>query len=421
MIDTRRVRTLDSRQSTQETDQSCVSLLSFGTALPPHSASQDQISEWMSSAFVDQPAVRRAVRSLHTHSGIERRHSCCPEYLKPVEHSRFTPGDACHSPSTAERMRIYASEAPRLGTQAARKALERYAAGSNTPIQTVTESISHLIVVSCTGFFAPGLDFVIARELGLSPTVGRLVIGFMGCSAAFNGMRTAHEIVRGQPDARVLVVCVELCSLHIQQSTLPAHLIAMSLFADGAAACLVGEATAGDAGVFRLDAFRTETHPDTEAEMVWEIGDHGFVLHLSPQIPEHVAAAAPTALHHLFGDQSPAFWAIHPGGRAIVDRLQNVFDLTPEQVTASRTILRRVGNLSSATILFVLEELRQSLTQEFVGRTHVPSLNGGVTPNGSTPQSVPGDLFSSGVAMAFGPGLVIEMARLTFLPVVSEG
>ena len=227
-----------------------VSLLSIGVAVPAYSSPQNEISQWMAAAFSDQPAVARAVRSLHTHSGIERRHSCCPEFLQPVEDSRFTPGERGAAPTTAERMAIYAQEAPALGTKAARRALEQYAANSNSTTQTIADSITHLIVVSCTGFFAPGLDIAVAKQLGLSSTISRTVIGFMGCSAAFNGLRVAHEFVRNRPDARVLVVCVELCSLHIQQNANPAHLIAMSLFGDGASACLVGKAAPGIAPSF---------------------------------------------------------------------------------------------------------------------------------------------------------------------------
>ncbi len=197
---------------------------------------------------------------------------------------------------------------------------------------------------------------------------------------------------------RVLVISVELCSLHIQRSASPAHLIAMSLFSDGASACLVGEAMPGDTDIFRLDAFRSEIQPDTESEMVWEIGDHGFVLHLSPQIPEHLALAAPETLHHLFDDEPPTFWAIHPGGRAIVDRLEKVFALTSEQIAASRSVLRQYGNLSSATILFVLDELRQTMRLERQASNYGRN-----------------DKHYSGVAMAFGPGLVIEMAAASHL------
>ena len=420
-----RIGTYDTAFGT--TEQDCVALLSIGTAVPTYWLPQDEISQWMAGAFSDQPAVARAIRSLHRHSGIERRYSCCPEYLQPVENSRFTPGESEAAPTTAERMAIYAREAPALGIQAARLALERYAASSGSAVQTVADSITHLVVVSCTGFFAPGLDIVIAQKLGLPSAISRTVIGFMGCSAAFNGMRTAYQFAQSQPGARVLVVCVELCSLHIQQDANPAHLIAMSLFADGAAACLVGEATSRDRSVFRLDAFHSEVQPDTESEMVWEIGDHGFVLNLSPQIPEHVAEAAPSTLEHLFPGQRPDFWAIHPGGRAIVDRLQKAFALAPIHLEPSRDILRRYGNLSSSTILFVLDELRERLAKESAQTMALAGSHATQTAASMTwgedkfDSSVPAHNGTpSGVAMAFGPGLVIEMARLTYLPVVGE-
>jgi len=147
-----------------------------------------------------------------------------------------------------------------------------------------------------------------------------------------------------------------------------------------------------------LDAFHTSTKPDTQTAMVWAIGDHGFTLRLSPQIPQHLAELAPTALATLFVNERPAFWAIHPGGSAIVDRLAQLFALADADASASREILRRYGNLSSATILFVLDELRRTLQQQ-AQATEQPA---------------------AGVAMAFGPGLVIEMARLTYVPVAQS-
>ncbi|HRW03742.1 MAG TPA: type III polyketide synthase [Caldilineaceae bacterium] len=413
----------DERSATQNSTPNRAAILSLGTAVPEHGLCQADIGRWMAEGFADAPAIRRAVRSLHAQSAIERRYTCCPEYLQPVQNSRFAPGASPAAvPTTAERMAIYANEAPKLGLTAAHRAIVSYAATAATAPDRVLASITHLVVVSCTGFFAPGLDFVIAQQLGLASTVSRTVIGFMGCSAAFNGLRTAQQIVGSQPEARVLVVCVELCSLHIQQNCSPAHLIAMSLFADGAAACLVGKAVAQGEGLFHLEGFHTETQPDTERAMIWEIGDHGFVLHLSPQIPRHIAAAAPATLRHLFPTEEPAFWAIHPGGRVIVDQLQATFALSPDQVAASRAILRRYGNLSSATILFVLQELYQRLSRPksmFGKRSSSPptpssAAFSGPSTNGTDPASL------TGVAMAFGPGLVIEMVRLTLIPAQCE-
>ncbi len=375
--------------------QPTVAILAFGKALPPYGVAQTDIGEWMAQSLGKKSATSRLLHSLHANAGIDWRHSCCPDYLLPPTTSRFAPGQPlAKAPTTAERMAIYTKEAPPLGTTAAQQALTTYAEKCGAPVATVRDSISHLVVVSCTGFFAPGLDFVIARDLGLAPTVQRTLIGFMGCSAAFNGLRTAQQIVRSEPNARVLVVSVELCSLHTQPNPGREQLAAYALFADGAAACLVGQPAADEINFFQLDAFHTSTKPDTQTAMVWDIGDHGFTLRLSPQIPQHLAELAPSAVQTLFGDERPDFWAIHPGGRAIVDRLAQIFALGDADVAASREILRQYGNLSSATILFVLEELGRTLQQ-----------------NAGDGQP------ATGVAMAFGPGLVIEMARLTYTPV----
>lgn len=383
----------------QSIQQSTVAILAFGTALPPYGVAQSAIGEWMAQSMGKKSATSRLLHSLHANAGIDWRHSCCPDYLLPPTQSRFAPGQPlANAPTTAERMAIYTKEAPPLGAAAAQQALTAYAEKRETAIATVRNTITHLVVVSCTGFFAPGLDFVIAHNLGLAPTVQRTLIGFMGCSAAFNGLRAAHQIVRSEPDARVLVVSVELCSLHTQPNPGREQLAAYALFADGAAACLVGQPAADETHFFQLDAFHTSTKPDTQSEMVWAIGDHGFTLRLSPQIPQHLAEVAPAALAPLFANERPAFWAIHPGGRAIVDRLAQIFALADADIVASREILRRYGNLSSATILFVLDELRQTLQQQ--GQAMAQP--------------------AAGVAMAFGPGLVIEMARLTYMPFAQQ-
>jgi predicted naringenin-chalcone synthase len=312
-------------------------------------------------------------------------------------------------------MLIYEKEAPDLARRAAWQALNDCAARSRRNVDAVRNEITHLLVVTCTGFFAPGLDFVLARDLGLNASVRRTVIGFMGCAAAFNGLRHASEVVAGQTQARVLVVCVELCSVHIQPGTARSDLVAAALFGDAAAACVVGSPGCGTTPVpeqtadreasnerqdvtrhetvFEFEAFHTAMQPETEREMVWHVGDRGFALNLSPLVPKHLERAAPGALERLFGGDWPRFWAIHPGGRAIVDRLARLFELTDDAVSCSRAVLRDVGNVSSATILFVLDALRRGWESE------------GSEGEGSD---------RTGIAMAFGPGLVVEAARLTY-------
>lgn len=339
----------------------------------------------MAEALAATPSLSRWLKRLYELSGIEGRYSCLPEAQTLDFASRFRPGRAAaETPSTSERMQIYQREAVALAEVAARKALGRLD-------ENAAASITHLIAVSCTGFFAPGLDFVLAQALGLRSDVERTLVGFMGCAAAFNALRLAHHIVRGQPEARVLVVCVELCTLHIQPTDDRISLVVASLFADGAGACVVGAADDPQRDALRIGGFHTEIVPDSTHDMAWRIADQGFVMGLSPDVPRRIGEIAPDALAQLFApDERPAFWAIHPGGRAIVDRLVELFALTPRETRSSYAVLRQFGNMSSPTILFVLEHLWADLRVEAIGR--------------------------DGVAMAFGPGLVTEMARLQYVP-----
>jgi predicted naringenin-chalcone synthase len=276
-------------------------------------------------------------------------------------------------------MAIYEQASVDVAADAARQALGDRAA-----------DVTHLIVVSCTGFFAPGPDLALARRLGLPADVQRSVIGFMGCAAAFNALRLADQIVAGRPDALVLIVCVELCTLHIQPGADREDLTAASLFADGAGACLVGAPQPGQE-MLLIDNFFTGVTPDTESDMAWRIGNHGFKMRLSPEVPRQVARVVRPALHELLPDgPAPEFWAIHPGGPAIVDRVAETCDLSDNDVQASRDVLRNYGNMSSPTILFVLDAIRRQLR------------------SAARP--------ATGVAMAFGPGLVAEMAALRYVP-----
>ncbi len=371
-------------------------ILSLGTALPNYQFTQEQAADWLANSLRESPATARLIRAFCAGSGIESRFFCIPDGLNSSDESMFAPHRSpSEAATTSERMDMFRRMAPPLAVEAGRAALAQLSERSNQSISHVTESITHLILVTCTGFFAPGLDIAISDELNLSPEVERIQIGFMGCSALFNAWRTAAAIVAGAPEARVLIVCVEVCSIHLQPSLKRQHLISAALFSDGAGSCVVGNPTEETPGQVRLMSFYSRIQPDTENEMTWKIGDHGFALHLSPRIPDHLAQAAPPGLGQLFPDgQRPELWAIHPGGMAIVDQLVETFDLAPEDTSASRETLRRVGNVSSATMVFVLRELLEQLEKG--------------------PRALSG---LDGVAMGFGPGLVLEMARLWFEPV----
>jgi predicted naringenin-chalcone synthase len=299
-------------------------------------------------------------------SGIEHRWSVLDASGQALTERAGFYGD--HWPSTAQRMAIYGDAAPALAVRAVE------ALGQRVPI----EGITHLVVASCTGFTAPGTDQRIAALLGLSPSVERLLVGYMGCYAAIVALRSARHIVRSDPDARVLVICVELSTLHLQDDPRVEPLLAMLQFGDGAAAALVTGAPGGIA----LGQPFSATLPDSADLIRWDLGDHGFAMHLSGEVPGAIAAALADPAMLPIESGAVDLWAVHAGGRSILDAVARALDLSAEALDHSRAVLRAFGNMSSATLLFVLARI---LAGEERGR---------------------------GVALAFGPGLAAE--GLTF-------
>jgi predicted naringenin-chalcone synthase len=253
-----------------------------------------------------------------------------------------------------------------------------------------------VVTVSCTGFYAPGPDYAVVRGLGLKPSTQRYHLGFMGCYGAFPALRTAEAFCLADPNAVVLVVCVELCTIHLRSSNDPDTILASSVFADGAAAAVVtaAPAKAGET-VLELDGFQTVLTPDGEQDMAWTIGDAGFEMTLSSYVPRIIerdirGALAPLLAADLRLPEGPYAqverWAIHPGGRSILDKVQRTLELSDEQLEPSREVLREYGNMSSATVLFVLQRVLHKASTDEAERV---------------------------CAMAFGPGLTVETALLT--------
>jgi predicted naringenin-chalcone synthase len=360
----------------------------IGTALPPHevhNAFQGIVHNWLG-----QRRERVLFDRMAQRSGIERRFSFLAPDVMPdgtvTDNERFYgPGEW---PGTAARMARYEQWAPRLAMQA----LDTLggALGSNI----AEAGITHLIVASCTGFVAPGLDQLIVAEAGLDPGVERTVVGFMGCYAAVNALRLAHHFVRSEPAARVLVVNVELCTLHFQRTTDLGKLLAMLLFGDGASAALV---TAESEGIALTD-FRAATIGGSADAITWRIGDQGFDMHLGGQVPHHIGEALGAERERnddggLLRGKRPedyALWAVHAGGRTILDAVEKALDLPGEALAPSREVLRANGNLSSATLMFVLAAMMAAQK------------------DGEAPAK-------DGMAMAFGPGLAAESFRFTML------
>ncbi|RIA44429.1 putative naringenin-chalcone synthase [Hephaestia caeni] len=342
-------------------------LNAVGIAVPDHDIHQPFI-DWAQTR-IDDPRQAALFDRMAARSGIAHRWSVLDR--APGGGSPVMPGGfyARGMPGTAARMALYAAAAPALGL-AAIEALRA---------QVSLDGITHLIVASCTGFVAPGIDQIIAARLGLDPGVERLLIGFMGCYAAITALRSARHIVRSEPRARILVLTVELSTLHLQDETALEPLLAALQFGDGAAAALV----TGDPGGVELGLPFATTLPESEALIRWTITDTGFAMHLSGEVPARIAAGLgdPDVAHAATGGRAPAEidgWAVHAGGRSILDAVEHALDPPPDALAASRGVLRDYGNMSSSTLMAVLARL------------------------------LDGPPIENGIALAFGPGLAAE-------------
>lgn len=342
-------------------------LNAIGTAVPDHDIHQAFL-DWAEPRLParEQPLFRR----MAARAGIAHRWSVLPRARdggSPVGPGGFYEDSAM--PPTSARMALYGAEAPRLAAQAVAALGDAFE----------PRAVTHIVVASCTGFAAPGIDQMLAARLGLRPGVERLMIGFMGCYAAVTALKAARHIVRSEPQAVVLVVTVELCSLHLRLMDEIEPLLAGMLFGDGAAAALV---SANSMGIALGDGFAATI--DDSAELIgWEIGDHGFAMTLSGAVPGRIGTALsdPALRAALTGGRAPAaiaHWAIHAGGRSILDAVEHALELPPDALAASRGVLHDDGNMSSTTLMFVLARL----------------LADGVS--------------GPGVALAFGPGLAAE-------------
>jgi predicted naringenin-chalcone synthase len=361
-----------------------LALLGLGTALPETVVTPDEALRLARSLCCRSPEDETWLPALYAHCGVATRHSALgrgvvDDVLNDTRHSGSVylptgaPDDA--GPTTGERMRVYAECAPPLAGRAAAEAL---AEARLRPAE-----VTHLVTVSCTGFFAPGVDGALIRDLGLPPTVARTHVGFMGCHGALNGLRVAHAFAGSQPGARVLLVAVELASLHYHYGWDPQRVVANALFSDGAAAA-VG-AAGGPDGAWRLAATGSCVFADSADAMTWTVGDHGFAMTLSKAVPGLIARHLRPWLEdwlsgHGLTIEGVGSWAVHPGGPRILTAVAQGLALPAEALVASREVLRDGGNMSSPTVLFILRRLRDG---------------GGPRP---------------AVALAFGPGLVAEAA-----------
>lgn len=355
----------------------------IATGTPPHAYPNEVLRDRLRS-WVPDAGLRDLVDRVHARSGIGTRHSALDDFRTGEgELFRTLPGGLASSPGTGERNRVYARAARELAVDVARRAL------AGCP-GLDPASVTHLVFASCTGFANPGPDYHVIRELGLREDVERYTVGFMGCYAAFPALRMAAQFCAADPRAVVLVVCLELCTLHMQPEPTAENIVANSLFADGAAAAVVSarEPSPGSPH-YRLGSFRSALVPGSEEHMAWDIGDRGFKMVLSAYVPGLIGANIRGIVGNLLepagidADKVGA-WAVHPGGRAILDQVERQMALGPAALAVSRGVLRDYGNMSSPTVLFVLARMLE--------------------------EADPGP--ATTCALAFGPGLTVESAIL---------
>ncbi|GAB5401773.1 MAG: type III polyketide synthase [Aureliella sp.] len=352
------------------------SIIGVGTALPSHTMTQQQALAMSTDLICRDEREARLLRAMYRKSKVEQRRTCVPYTIAYEWIDREAPPSSSPGPTTRERMELYAEHSRPLAVQAARQALEE---ADIDPTE-----ITHLVTVSCTGFDAPGVDIHLFDELGLAPSVQRLNIGFMGCHGAVNGLRAAQGLAAADPTAKILLVAVELCSLHFKFQWDPKRMMGNALFADGAAS-LILEGNGSGKPICSLADTASYLVGNSREAITWEVGDFGFDMSLDSAVPQLISEHLRPWLNQWLAERGHSLesiqsWVVHPGGPKILDAVEEALGLGKDDLDNSRAILAEHGNMSSPTILFVLKRF---LEQQSTG----PYL-----------------------ALGFGPGLMAEMA-----------
>ena len=352
------------------------SIVGFGCAVPNHTMTQQQALEMSKDLICRDNREVRLLSAMYRKSYVEQRRTCVPYTIAYDWIDRGAPPSSEPGPTTRERMELYAEHSGPLAVEAAEKSL---ADASVEPSE-----ITHVVTVSCTGFDAPGVDIHLFDQLGLSPSAQRLNVGFMGCHGAINGLRAALGLASFQPSAKILLVAVELCSLHFKFQWDPKRMLGNALFADGAASLIV-EGNSSQRTVCSLADTASYLIGDSREAITWEVGDFGFDMSLDSAVPPLISANLRPWLEQWLSDRGHSLasiqsWVVHPGGPKILDAVEVALGLGKEDLNNSRAVLAEHGNMSSPTILFVLQRF---LKQQSKG----PHL-----------------------ALGFGPGLMAETA-----------
>jgi alpha-pyrone synthase len=359
-------------------------ITAIGIANPAYRRSQQETAELICKGFQLKPAQKRLLKAIYKASGIEFRHSVISDYSKSAGEFDFFPNDPdANFPTTSERMDLYKSNALLLALEAIANCLKNLESFDK-------QEITHLITVSCTGMYAPGIDIEIVQTLSLNTSTKRTCINFMGCYGAFNAMKVADAICKADPNANVLIVCIELCSLHFQKDFSIENIVSNAIFADGAAAVLIQGKT-NQTKFFSIESFYCDLVPQTNKEMAWKIADFGFDIVLSSYVPDAIKNGISAFTNKLLEQEGWSlsdidYYAIHPGGTKILQACEESLNISAEDNKYSYDVLRQYGNMSSATVLFVLKNIWDNV---------------GMDDNRK-------NIFSC----AFGPGLTLESMML---------
>ena len=356
-------------------------IANIATAVPDYDYDQNMLMQFYQNA-TDDTGTKRKIKILATKSGISTRYSVLKDYGLSLDEFTFFPKnkELLPTPTLSERMAIFKPEALKLALKAI----------NNLPnFEAEKETITHIITVTCTGLFAPGLDIELIHALSLPPTTHRSSVNFLGCNAAIIALKQADDICNSHENAKVLVVCTELCTLHFQTNYTDDYLLSNLLFADGSAAVLVSskpQSTPLSINT-KITSFNSFCIPDSRNEMAWQLSETGFIMNLTSYVADLIKANIKQMLDNLGVDKEEIdYWAVHPEGKKIVENFITAMGLTTTDLAASYKILNNYGNMSSPTVLFVLKQILDN-----------------IEPNQSDKK-----IF----AAAFGPGLTVETMQL---------
>ncbi len=357
-------------------------IISIGTALPKYKHLQNDILQFMQNVYALNDVERRKLRFLYHQSEIQSRYSVIPDYSRSLPEWKFYPQaeNLEPFPSLEKRLSWFNQYAPGITVNAIQDCIEG---------RVKKEEITHLVTVSCTGMSAPGLDLQVMELMELPRDTWRTSINFMGCYAAIHALKLADSICRNEKNAKVVIVCTELCTLHFQREATTDNIASSLLFGDGCAAALITHDDF-DATGLRLESFYAEVVPKGKKDMAWELSSSGFLMTLSGYVPalieedfEQMVARALSKAG--YDKEAITQWCIHPGGKKILEIIHKTLHFKNGELNTCYEVLKEYGNMSSATILFVLKKLMESITHNPV-------------------QKAKEHIFGA----AFGPGLTME-------------